>query len=84
MLTTEKPSLIWAWVCPITGIVLSDAWGATEVYAMEKTERIWGKRRAAQGDIRLCRVTVELVSSEETAAHRAEFAAWEAGKQQTC
>ena len=71
---------MWAWVCPITGIVLHEGWGATEVYAMQKTERIWGKRRAAQGDMRLCRVTIEPVSPEETAMHRANYEAWKASK----
>ena len=80
MLTTKEPRLMWAWVCPVTGMVLDEAWGATEPYATSKTVRYWGKRRAKSGEMRLCRVTVEPLSDEETARHRAEFAAWNARK----
>jgi len=82
MLTTKEPRQMWAWVCPVTGMVLDEAWGLTEPYATGKTERMWGKKRTAMGEMVLCRVTVEPLSAEETAAHRAEFAAWNARKQQ--
>jgi hypothetical protein len=82
MLTTKEPRLMWAWVCPITGMVLDEAWGATEPYAKSKSERFWGKRRTEQGDMRLCRVTVEPLSADETAIAREEYAAWKAQKHQ--
>jgi hypothetical protein len=82
MLTTKEPRLMWAWVCPATGMVLDEAWGATEPYAKSKSERLWGKRRTGEGDMLLCRVTVEPLTADETAKHRAEYEEWKARKQQ--
>ena len=78
MLTIEKPRVLWAWVCPITGMVLDEWWANTEAVARSRTESSWGKLRTKQGDIRPVRVTVELLTDDETTAHRAEFAAWKA------
>lgn len=83
MLKINEPSVMWAWVCPITGMVLDEAWGNTEPYARRKTNGWWGKRRAESGEMLAVRVTVEPLSAEETAVHRAEFAAREAKRKGT-
>jgi hypothetical protein len=59
-------------------MVLDEAWGSTEPYATRKTIATWGKRRTEAGEMRAVRVTVEPLSDDETALHRAEFAAWKA------
>lgn len=71
---------MWAWVCPVTGGVLHEGMGSTEPYARQESERIWGKRRMAAGEMLLCRVTVEPLTAEETEKHRAEYAEWKAAK----
>ena len=76
MLTIEKTSVMWAWVCPITGMVWDEGWGGTEAYARTKTERTWGKTRTKSGDMRLVRVTIEPLTDTEAEAHKAEYAAW--------
>ena len=78
MLTTKQPSLMWAWVCPITGMVWDEGWGSTEPYATSQTQRTFGKRRMQLGDMRLVRVTIEPLTAEEEAKARAEFAEWKA------
>ena len=80
MLSTKQPSLMWAWVCPVTGMVWQEGMGNTEPYAKQETERTWGKKRMAMGEMLLCRVTVEPLTAEETEKHRAEFAEWRAAK----
>jgi hypothetical protein len=80
MLSTKEPALMWAWVCPITGMVLHEGMGNTEPFATHESERIWGKKRMAAGEMLLCRVTVEPLSAEETGKHRAEFAEWQQTK----
>ena len=80
MLTIEKPRVMWAWVCPITGMVWDEGWGGTEAYARSKTERTWGKTRTKSGDMRLVRVTIEPLTDAEADAHKAEYAAWRATK----
>lgn len=82
MLKIGEPRDTWAWVCPVTGMVLEEAWGATEGYARHKSEKYLGKRRAECGEMRLCRVTVTLCTEDEAAKYRAEFDAWKASKQQ--
>ena len=76
MLTIKETRVMWAWVCPVTGMVLDDTWGITEAYTRTKTERMWGKHRTDSGDFLAVCVTIELLGAESTAEHRAEFAAW--------
>ena len=84
MLTTEKPRVMWAWVCPVTGMVLDEKWGVTEAYARRQTKAYWGKNRTESGEFLAVRVTIEPLTAEETAAHRAEFEAWRERKAGGC
>jgi hypothetical protein len=81
MLKLNEPREMWAWVCPVTGMVLDECWGPTEGYSKSRSEKYLGKRRAEYGEMRLCRVTVTPCTDEETAKYRAEFAAWKASKE---
>jgi len=76
MLTTRESTVVWAWVCPVTGTVLDECWGATKPYAARQSERYLGKRRSQYGEMRAVRVTIEPLSAEEQAVHEAEFEAW--------
>ena len=80
MLSTKEPRVMWAWVCPITGMVWDEAWASTEAYATGRTERTLGKRRMTLGDMRMVKVTVEPLSAEEEAKARAAFADWKAAR----
>lgn len=80
MLSIKEPVLMWAWVCPVTGMVWSEGMRATEPYAKDETERTWGKKRMAYGEMLLCRVTVEPLTTDETEKHRVEFAEWKAAR----
>jgi hypothetical protein len=76
---TKKPRVMWAWVCPVTGIVLDETWGSTESYAENKTKKFWrSKDRFQSGEMRAVRVTVELLTDDEMAKERAEFSRWKA------
>ena len=76
MLSIEKPHVVWAWVCPITGIVWDEGWGSTPAYAKSKTERSWGKTRTKSGEMRLVRVTIEPLTDAEASAYKSEYASW--------
>jgi hypothetical protein len=80
MLSIKEPRVMWAWVCPITGMVWDEAWASTEAYATRRTETTLGKRRMTLGDMRMVRVTIEPLSAEEEAKERAAFAEWKAAK----
>jgi hypothetical protein len=80
MMSIEKPRIAWAWVCPITGIVWDEGWGATLGYARMETQKTLGKRRMQAGDLRLVRVTVEPLSEAEAQAYQAEQEAWQAAR----
>jgi hypothetical protein len=80
MMSVEKPRNVWAWVCPVTGIVWDEGWGATQNYARMQTEKTLGKRRMQSGDLRLVRVTVEPLSEVEAQAYQAEQEAWLAAR----
>ena len=78
MLKLGQANVMWAWVCPATDSVLSEAWGATEAYATGKAERHWGKHGMAAGYMRAVRVTIDVLTVEETEAERARYARWKA------
>jgi hypothetical protein len=80
MLSIKEPRVMWAWICPITGMVWDEGWGSTEAYATSQTARTFGKRRMTMGDMRMVKVTIEPLSPEEEARERAAFAEWKAAK----
>ena len=77
MLSLKESRIMWGWCCPFTGMVLDEAWAATEPYAVQKSTGYFGKRRIAMGEFRAVRVTIEPLSDEEQAKHRAEFEEWQ-------
>jgi len=80
MMNINRSDVMWAWVCPVTGIVLTEGWGATLDYAKHKSIDYFGKRRIALGDFKAIRVTLEVLPDEEADKLRAEFEAWKAAK----
>ena len=80
MLTIKQARVLWAWVCPITGMVLDEAWGSTKPYTVQKSERCLGKRRTEGGDARAVKVTIELLTDAEQAEHERAYEKWRAKK----
>lgn len=79
---TTKPHVMWAWVCPVTGMLLDEGWASTEGYAASQSKKFWrSKDRFQSGEMRAVRVTVELLTDDEMAKERAEFAQWKAERE---
>lgn len=78
MMRIDERPVMWLWVDEATGICFPETMSYTEAMALRDTERILGKRRMSGGvgSVRAVRVTIEPLSIEQTAAHRAEFEAW--------
>lgn len=78
----SKPHVMWAWICPITGMMLDEGWASTESYAESQSKKFWrSKERFEGGEIRAVRVTIELLTDDEMAKQRAEFAQWKAERE---
>jgi hypothetical protein len=78
MLNINRDNIMWAWVCPHTGIVFDEGWAATEAWAAEKTRKWLGKRRFETGEMKAVRVRLEVLSDEEAQEQRAAFEAFSA------
>lgn len=80
MLSTKHENILWAWRCPMTGIVWSEGWGETENYATNKTTRQMGKNRFKRGDMVAFRVELVPLTDAEMQQHRQAYADWQAAK----
>lgn len=76
MINSGKENIVWAWECPVTGIVFDETWGATLPYAEGKTQRWLGKNRFKQGEMRAFRLTLERLTDAEEKELQAKFAEW--------
>lgn len=81
MLSTKHENIMWAWHCPITGIIWSEGMGTTEEYAAWKTARQLGKNRFKCGDMVAFRVKLEPLTEAEMQQQRAAYAARLAAKE---
>lgn len=80
MLSTKHENVMWAWHCPLTGIVWADGWGSVESYAANKTLRQMGKNRFSNGDLVAFRVKLEPLTDAEMQQQRKAYADWQAAK----
>lgn len=80
MLNINRDNIVWAFVCPHTGIVFDEKWASTEPCAISDTQRWLGKRRFQNGEMKAIRVRLEILSDEETQKVREEFEVFRARK----